>query len=104
MHKNFYYFMIFPVVGLFLNKNIEDEKIINLNITFGKLDDTLIIQINNSKTIKELKEYLESKYNIKNIGDKIFYKGIKLKDKNKLSYYEIKDGDLIEIVTRELKS
>lgn len=100
MHRNFFYFMMLPVIGLFITK---DSNLISLNITFGSFDDNLIIEIEKNKTVKELKDYLKDYHNLGEIGDKIFYKGTKLEDNFKLSSYGIQDGDLIEIVLRELK-
>jgi len=92
--------MLLPVISLLFGKT---EEIINLNITFGKLDDNLIIEIEKNKTVKDLKNYLKDYHNLEEIGDKIFYQGVKLENDYKLSSYGIKDGDLIEIVFRELK-
>lgn len=99
MHRNFYYFMFFPLIGSFFKNNND----IRLNITFGRLDDNLIVEIDKNKTVKEFKNYLKYYHNLEEIGDKIFYKGTKLENNFKLSSYGIQDGDLIEIVLRELK-
>lgn len=100
MHKNFFYFMSLPLIGFFMNKN---KDLINLNITFGSFDDNLIIEIEKNNSVKGLKDYLKSYHNLGEIGDKIFYKGTKLEDKFKLSSYGIQNGDLIEIVLRDIK-
>jgi len=95
MNSKLYLFLILPVIGILTNRPNKD---INLNINYnGK---KTIIQINESQTINDLINLINTYYNI-NTDKIIFNKKILIRNK-KIIDYKLMDYDELFVVTKTL--
>jgi len=75
----------------------------NISIKIQTLDNTYSFKINQSFTILQLKEEISKKYKIPKERQRLIFQGKFLKENEKLSYYKITDGCVIQLIAKSLE-
>ena len=75
----------------------------NISIKIQTLDNTYPFKINHSFTILQLKEEISKKFKIPKERQRLIFQGKFLKENEKLSYYKITDGCVIQLIAKSLE-
>ena len=81
----------------------ESNNIEEISIKIQTLDNTYSFKINPSYTILQLKEEISKKYNIPKERQRLIFQGKFLKENEKLSFYKITDGCVIQLIAKSLE-
>ena len=74
-----------------------------ISIKIQTLDNTYSFKINQSSTILQLKEEISKKYNIPIDKQRLIFQGKFLKENDKLSFYKISEGCVIQLIAKSLE-
>ena len=74
-----------------------------ISIKIQTLDNTYPFKINPSFTILQLKEEISKKYKIPKDRQRLIFQGKFLKENEKLSFYKITDGCVIQLIAKSLE-